>query len=215
MLQSWRGLGTLRAGRWYPLRRGGRCAGQGVDRGSQDVRWRRRWRRAAGGTGFEVPGLRIAGCVDMAACGSFVDRLGTGAGDPGRDGRRCGGLATRALSARAGLGKRRTEPQVSQWRRGDERMRASDGAAVSARVGTARPIDRRVRITGTSGFLSRRPHWAHIRSKPVIQYQYYRSPPTANAGCNAAGSGRPTVSFRQACKILDFFAAADGRARSA
>ena len=41
----------------------------------------------------------------MAASGGFVGRLGTGAGDPGRDGGRCGGLPRlRPLAERVTMG---------------------------------------------------------------------------------------------------------------
>ena len=146
MLQSWRGLGTLRAGRWYAVRRGARCAGQGVGRGAQDVRWRPRWRRAAGRLG-----LRSQGCGSVVALiwrpvvASWAARDGS---------RRSGarrptiwGLATLALS----LGLESVEPIGRS---------ASGEGATGRRFRHER--GRRGRIAGTSGFLSRRPQIASI-----------------------------------------------------
>ncbi len=78
--------------------------------------------------GFEVAGLRIGGCVDMAACGGFVGGSGREQTIRGETADDLGIGHTRVI---VGLGKCRTNRQVRQWRR-------SDGAAVSARAATAR-----------------------------------------------------------------------------
>ena len=76
MLQSWRGLGTLRAGLWYAVGHGGRCAGQGLAAGLKTSVGVAGGGEQPGGLDLRSAGLRIGGWVDVAGRGGFVGGAG-------------------------------------------------------------------------------------------------------------------------------------------